>query len=161
MIAIEALKKRLNQNKLLVQKEEGYVEEEVFRFYPPASKKELAKLPSYVPTELLELLSQHNGADLFDHPEDGGKTHLFSVEEILEYIDAWECPKYFIPIGYGMDGIWIVCQVDKKTKENYMWIDEFLNFEDEDEFGKLTIDFSTWLERFIICQGCSFWEWTR
>lgn len=83
----------------------------------------------------------------------------FSVEEILEHIDIWECPEYFIPIGYGMDGIWIVCQVDINTKENYMWIDDFIDF--ESVFSKLTIDFSTWLERFIICQGCSFWDWTR
>ena len=161
MNTIEALKKRLNLNKLVVQKEEGYVAEEVFKFNPPASKDEIAKLPPYVPTEIMEFLSQHNGADLFDHPENGGGTHLFSVEEILEHIDIWECPEYFIPIGYGMDSAWIACQVDKKSKENYMWIGSFLDFEDEDEFWKLPMDFPTWLDRFIVCQGCSFWDWTR
>ncbi|MDL4842134.1 SMI1/KNR4 family protein [Aquibacillus rhizosphaerae] len=159
MNTIETLKKRINQNKLVVQKEDGYLAEEVFNFNPPALKEDLDKLPSYVPADLISLLSKNNGAYLFEHPVNGGGTQLFSIDEIIEYRDIWDCPEYFIPIGIGMDGLWIVCQYDKETKENYMWIGEFLNF--EDDFEKLSIDFSTWLERFIICQGCSFWEWNR
>ena len=100
--SIEALKKRLNEDKLLVQQEEGYLVEMVFKFNAPALKDELAKLPPYVPTEILEFLAQHNGADLFYDPKNGGETHLFSVGEILEHIDIWECPEYFIPVGYHM-----------------------------------------------------------
>ncbi|MDC3419715.1 SMI1/KNR4 family protein [Aquibacillus koreensis] len=142
-----------------MQREDGYLEEEMFRFYVPARNQDLERLPSYTPAELILLLSKHNGADLFEHPINGGGTHLFSVNEMIEHIDLWECPEYFIPIGTGMDGLWIVCQYDTETKENYMWIGDFLNF--EDDFDRLPIDFSTWLERFIICQGCSFWEWDR
>lgn len=159
MQTIEALKKRLHQNKLVVQREEGYVEEEVFNFYPSASEKELKKLPDYTPKELISFLKQHNGADLFVHPEDGGGTHLFSIDEISEYKKVWECPDLFIPIGIGLDGNWIVCQCDKDTGENSIWIGEFLNY--EDEFEKLPIDYAIWLERFIIAQGSSFWEWLR
>lgn len=61
----------------------------------------------------------------------------------------------FTPVGTRLDGLWIVSQYDKETKENFMWIGELLNF--EDDYEKLSMDFTTWLERFIICQGCSFW----
>ncbi len=157
MQMLDALKKRLHNNRLIVQKEDGYVEEEVFSFYPPASKEKIESLPSNVPAEYISFLSEHNGAVLFEHPENGGGTHLFSVDEIIEYKEAWNCPEWFTPIGIGIDGCWIVCQYDKGLNEYFMWIGEFLNF--EDDFEKLPYDFSTWLERFIICQGCSFWEW--
>jgi hypothetical protein len=159
MQAIDYLKDRLHQNKLLVQREDGYVEEEIFRFYSPASKTDLAKLPDYTPKELIIFLKQHNGAELFVHPEDGGGTHLFSVDEILEYRETWECPDLFLPIGTGLDGTWIVCQCVKNSDVNSVWIGEFLNY--EDEFEKLPMDYSLWLERFIIAQGSSFWEWFR
>jgi hypothetical protein len=159
MQTINSLKKRLNQDKLVVQREEGYVEEEVFILYTPASKEELAKLPDYTPNELITFLKQHNGADLFVHPKNGGGTHLFTVDEILEHKNLWECPEYFLPIGTGLDGLWIVCQCDKAKGETSMWIGEFLNF--EDDFEKLSLDYSTWLEYYIIAQGASFWEWLR
>ncbi|MFA9560672.1 SMI1/KNR4 family protein [Evansella sp. AB-rgal1] len=160
MITIENLKNRLQHNKLLVQREDGYLEEELFTFHSPASAEELKKLPDYIPEELLSFFKKQNGAYLYESPHGGGGTQLFSISESLEYKDIWECPNHFFPIGCGLDGLWIVCQCIEGTKENVMWIGEFLNFEDEEQFGKLNIDYSTWLERFVIAQGSSFWEWS-
>lgn len=159
MQVINSLKSRLYQNKLLVQREDGYVETENFYFHPPASRTDLDKLPDYTPNELISFLEQHNGAELFVHPENGGGTCLFSVDEILEYRKIWECPELFLPIGIGLDGIWIVCQCDKNLNDNSMWIGEFINY--EDEFEKLPMNYALWLERLIISQGASFWEWFR
>ncbi|WP_339148660.1 MULTISPECIES: SMI1/KNR4 family protein [unclassified Sutcliffiella] len=159
MQAIKSFKKRLIENKLLVQREDGYVEEETFHFYPPASETDLAKLPDYTPKDLITFLEHQNGAELFVHPEDGGGAHLFSADEIIEHMKTWECPDSFLPIGVGLDGIWIVCQCDKNSDDNSVWIGEFLNY--EDEFEKLAVDYSTWLERFIIAQGASYWDWFR
>jgi hypothetical protein len=47
-------------------------------------------LPDYLPKELITFLKQHNGAELLVHPEDRGETHLFSVDEILEYQEIQE-----------------------------------------------------------------------
>lgn len=156
MEAIESLKNRLEQNTLIVHREEGYVEKETFNFYPPASEKEFKRLPGYAPKELIAFLKIHNGADLFVHPEYGGGTHFFSVSEILEHIKKWECPKFFLPIGTGLDGLWIVCQSVPGTDENFIWVGEFIDF--KDEFHKLDIDYTTWLERYIVAQGDPFWE---
>nr|WP_245154040.1 SMI1/KNR4 family protein [Jeotgalibacillus proteolyticus] len=160
MKALLSLKKSLNQNKLIVQREEGYIAEEIFHFFPRASEKEINKLPEYTPKDLIAFLRLHNGADLFVHPENGGGTHLFSVEEIVEHQEIWDCPEGFTPIGTGMDGLWIVCQTENRESErNFIWIGEFMSF--EDEFEKTSLDFSTWFERFILAQGSSFWEWGR
>jgi hypothetical protein len=67
MRSIDALKKRLVHNKLLVQLEDGYLEEVTFDFNPPASEKELNKLPEYTPQDLIEFLKQHNGTTIFIH----------------------------------------------------------------------------------------------
>ncbi|WP_338472635.1 SMI1/KNR4 family protein [Niallia sp. XMNu-256] len=152
MRSIDALKKRLVQNKLLVQLEDGHLEEVTFHFNPPASENELNKLPWYTPKDLEEFIKQHNGATIFNNT-------LFSVDEILKYMIIWDCPKFCIPIGLAWDGQWIACQYEVKTGENKMWLGEFFNF--EEEFEKYPIDFSTWLDYLIVAQGSSYWLWLR
>lgn len=159
MLTIEALKSRLNGNCLEVQKEDGYVANENFVFHDGAPISKLRMLPEYVPRDVIKLLEQHNGAELFVDSEYGGGIQLFSVDEILEYITMWSCPENFTPVGAGPDGEWIVCENSDDQKENYMWIGEFLSF--DDEFDKLPIDFLKWLDFLIIAQGTQYWNWIR
>jgi hypothetical protein len=158
MIALEALKKRLIHNRLEVQREEGYVETELFTFQPPATKDDLARLPHRSPSQMIDFLTLHNGAQLFVHPTYGGRIQLFSVEEINEYREIWECPEQFIPVGAGIDGEWIVCEVVNEH-ENYIWVGEFLTYEDDIE--KLPMDYTHWLDYLIVAQGAHFWDWFR
>lgn len=89
LLALETFKKRLINNRLEVQREEGYLSNDVFSFGSPASENELSKLPNHTPNEMIEFLKSHNGAEIFIHPEYGGGILFFSVDEILEYIDIW------------------------------------------------------------------------
>lgn len=159
MLIIQALKNRLNNNSLEVQKEDGYVANEKFFFHDGAPINKLRMLPKYLPKDIKEFLEQHNGAELFIHPEYGGGIQLFSVDEILEYTKVWSCPTNFTPVGTGPDGEWIVCETSEDQKENYMWIGEFLTF--DDEFDKLPINYLKWLDCLIVAQGAQYWNWIR
>ncbi|WP_121611602.1 SMI1/KNR4 family protein [Mesobacillus foraminis] len=156
MKAIESIKINLKGNTLRIDRGDGYVENEIFNFYSPASKEELNKLPEFIPKVIIDFLKQHNGADLFVSPKNGGGTHFFSVEEILEHIQEWECPEFFIPFGTGLDGLWIAYQLIPETGGTSVWAGEFIHF--DDEFHNLNMDFKTWLEKYIEYNGDPFWE---
>ena len=158
LLALETFKKRLINNRLEVQREEGYLSNEVFSFGSPASENELSKLPTQTPNEMIEFLKSHNGAEIFIHPEYGGGILFFSVDEILEYIDIWECPENCIPVGVGRDGEWIICEVDR-TGGNHIWVGEFISF--EDEYERLSMGFADWFDYLLVAQGAHFWDWFR
>lgn len=158
MIALEALKSRLADNQLKVQREEGDVDTLRFSFNQPATELEIKRLPKRTPEAMIHVLNMHNGAQLFVHPTYGGGIQLFSVEEINEYREIWECPEQFIPVGTGMDGEWIVCEVVNEH-ENYIWVGEFLTYQDDIE--KLPMCFKRWFDYLIVAQGAHFWDWFR
>lgn len=158
LLALETFKKRLINNRLEVQREEGYFSNEVFSFGSPALENELNQLPDEIPNEMIAFLKLHNGAEFFIDPEYGGGILFFSVDEILEYIDIWECPENFIPVGVGRDGEWIVCEVDR-TGENRIWVGEFISF--EDEYERLPMGFADWFDYLLVAQGAHFWDWFR
>ncbi|WP_214875708.1 SMI1/KNR4 family protein [Exiguobacterium sp. CH10] len=158
MIALEALKSRLADNQLKVQREEGDVDTLRFSFNQPATELEIKRLPKRTPEAMIHFLNMHNGAQLFVHPTYGGGIQLFSVEEINEYREVWECPEQFIPVGAGMDGEWIVCEVVNEH-ENYIWVGEFLTYQDDIE--KLPMDYTRWFDYLIVAQGAHFWDWFR
>lgn len=158
MIALEALKSRLADNQLKVQREEGDVDTLGFSFNQPATELEIKRLPKRTPEAMIHVLNMHNGAQLFVHPTYGGGIQLFSVEEINEYREIWECPEQFIPVGTGMDGEWIVCEVVNEH-ENYIWVGEFLTYQDDIE--KLPMCFKRWFDYLIVAQGAHFWDWFR
>jgi len=161
MIAIQALKQRLVNNRLDVQLEEGYVNQVTFSFNAPATATELERLPKETPTEIRSWLNEYNGAKLFEDPEYGGAIELFSIEEILEYRQLWDCPAQFLPVGAGRDGEWMVCEYISEA-ENRMWIGEFLSFDEEDaKLNRFPFSFSQLMDYVIVAQGASFWNWFR
>ncbi|WP_251138339.1 hypothetical protein [Exiguobacterium sp. s161] len=64
MIALEALKGRLVDGLLQIQKEEGYVARERFIFNRGATDEQLALLPAWTADDYQTFLRQHNGAKL-------------------------------------------------------------------------------------------------
>lgn len=161
MIAIQALKRRLVNNRLDVQLEEAYVNQLTFSFNRPATVTELERLPKEMPVAVRSLLAEHNGIKLFEDPEYGGGIELFSVDEILDYRQLWDCPVSFLPIGAGRDGEWIVCEYISET-DNRVWVGEFLSFDEEDaKLNRLPFTFSQWLDYVIVAQGAAFWDWFR
>ncbi|MFY9944726.1 MAG: SMI1/KNR4 family protein [Exiguobacterium chiriqhucha] len=161
MIAVQALKERLVNNRLEVQLEEGYVNQLTFSFNGPATATELERLPKETPAAVRSWLGEQNGAKLFEDPEYGGAIELFSIDEILEHQKLWKCPAPFFPVGAGRDGELMVCEYINET-ENRMWIGEFLSFDEEDaRLNRLPFNFSDWLDYVIVAQGASFWNWFR
>ncbi|EPE62035.1 hypothetical protein L479_01569 [Exiguobacterium sp. S17] len=161
MVAVQALKQRLVNNRLDVQLEEGYVNQLAFAFNHPGTDDELDRLPKETPLAVRALLKEHNGAKLFEDTEYGGGIELFSVDEIIASRERWECPPSFLPIGAGRDGEWIVCEYISET-EDRMWIGEFLTFDEADaRLNRLPFNFSRWLDYLIVAQGAAFWDWFR
>lgn len=161
MIAVQVLKRRLVNNRLDVQLEEGYVNQLTFSFNGPATATELERLPKETPAAVRAWLTEQNGAKLFEDPEYGGAIELFSIEDILEHQQLWECPARFLPVGAGRDGEWMVCEYISET-DNRMWIGEFLSFDEEDaKLNRFPFNFSQWLDYVIVAQGASFWDWYR
>lgn len=161
MIALEALKGRLVDGLLEVQKEEGYVARERFIFNRGATDEQLALLPAWTADDYQAFLRQHNGAKLFQHEtlsyNDGFE--LFSIEDCLTYSEIWECPENFLAIGAGPDGEWIVYEMNRPVG-NRIWSGEFLNFEEWEE-DAMQFGFERWLDYLIVAQGTQFWEWFR
>ncbi|MDN4593016.1 SMI1/KNR4 family protein [Polycladomyces subterraneus] len=85
---LAGLKKRLVDNKLTVQKEEGFVEEMEFYFREPATDEEIQTFTRSTGVQLPEdyktFLRIHNGAVLFK-PWFGGQFELYMVSEIIEH----------------------------------------------------------------------------
>lgn len=92
-MTLDTFKKRLSNDCLEVQREEGYLKKEKFYFNVPASPNDLKKLPQNTPQEIIDFLKEHNGASLFVDPEYGGGFQFFSTEEIIDYKQIWECPE--------------------------------------------------------------------
>lgn len=158
-ITLEALKKRLDSKGLLeIQQEEGYLEKAEVFFNPPATEKDLKKLPFNVPKDYEEFLLLHNGGLIFNHPEYGGGFELFTIDEILEHraIPGFDYPDNWFPIAYGYDGCYLIV-TDKMVGNGYLYVmDTGYNFEDNMFIG---MTFEDWLEKIIIAQGSKFWEW--
>jgi hypothetical protein len=158
-MTLEALHKRLDEeNTILVQNEEGFLEKQQFIFNPPASEEEIKKLPFKIPSDYEAFLKICNGDKLFYSPEYGGGLQLFSIEEILEDYQYIDYPKGWFPIGYGYDGCRLIIAPDSQRKGYLYWLDDGGSLEDPSGFLNLT--FEKWFDYFIVAQGCKFWEWT-
>ncbi|WP_251126031.1 MULTISPECIES: hypothetical protein [unclassified Exiguobacterium] len=77
MEALQALKSRLVDNRLEVQREEGEIETLLFFFNQPATELEIKRLPIRTPEDMMHFLKMHNGARLFVHPAYGGNPTPF------------------------------------------------------------------------------------
>lgn len=155
---IKALKSRLDQNNmLLVQKEEGFLEKQQFLFNPPALENEINELPFVLPDDYKEFLKLYNGITLYLSPEYGDCFKIFSISEILDDYQYIDYPEGWFPIGYGYDGSRLIIAPVSGTKGYIYWLDDGSDLEDPN--GHLGLTFEEWLDYFIVAQGCKFWEW--
>jgi len=157
---LEVLNKRLDSNGLLeVQQEDGYSGKLEMIFNPPATEKELQKLPFTVPEDYKEFLRLHQGGLIFNDTKYGDGFELFTIDKILEFraIPGYDFPDNWFPIAYGYDSCCLVV-TDKKVGNGYLYVMETgINFEEDDMYIGMT--FEDWLEKFIVAQGSKFWEW--
>jgi hypothetical protein len=112
---LDGLKKRLVNNKLLVQGSEGTVVEKECHFNDPASEEEIQEFMHsagvQLPQDYQTFLRIHNGAVLFK-PWYGGQMELFPVSEIIKTKGAGSFLESWFPIGY-QDGGFLIIDGDK------------------------------------------------
>ncbi|MBA4495059.1 SMI1/KNR4 family protein [Paenactinomyces guangxiensis] len=159
---LTGLKKRLVDNKLIVQNEEGLVEEMRFQFQRPATEEEIQKFTRTtgvrLPEDYQAFLRIHNGAVLFQ-PWFGGQFELYGVSEIIEHKKSGLFQESWYPIGYQDGGHLLIDGEKANEGENdyLIWWHSSI-FDDAQNLG---LNFELWLDRFVIAQGTKYWIWPR
>ncbi|KAA0549519.1 SMI1/KNR4 family protein [Bacillus sp. BGMRC 2118] len=162
------LKKRLVDNKMLVQSSKGYVYEAEFYFNDPATGKLIEEFqkttPFLLPNDYRNFLSVHNGFTIFKG-EFEGQIELYRLEDIQKEYHVFRDAFYHYlveekqdsyPIGYYTD-IGMLMINNEKVKQglsDYLWI---TSIDDID----LNTSFEVWLDRAIMSQGNHYWSWGR
>jgi hypothetical protein len=146
---------------------EGYIIESLVTFSPnKASLNEIQNFQSNhkftLPEDYVKFISQYNGAKIFEILAEGenigGGLHLFSLEEIeeeLKYEDLFEGING-IPIGYLLEECHLMIDKDRVNQgdPNYLFI-----FESGSEYNPLNLNFEIFLDRYIMSNGDTFWDW--
>ncbi|MCY8025305.1 SMI1/KNR4 family protein [Bacillus sonorensis] len=146
---------------------EGYITEFQVTFSNYGARDEIQSFELIhsisFPKDYKKFLEQHNGARIFDIISDGenigGGLHLFSLEEIeeeLEYVELFEGING-IPIGHLLEECHLIIDKDrlKQGDPNYLYL-----FEDGLDYKSLNLNFEIFLDRYIMCQGEAFLEWS-
>lgn len=161
---INALKQRLQENNgvIRIQSPEGNLSYGTCSFYHPIHENDIIlfelELGYKLPGDYKKFLLLTNGCRFFDHPQYGGESYLYGLNEIFE--QTYEEPSDgFLKIGYFyQDNIVIDLKAFNAGERNYLLVKGYL-----DQFyeaRKLNMNFEIWLDRFIICQGALFWNWS-
>ncbi|MDQ0112464.1 SMI1/KNR4 family protein [Paenibacillus harenae] len=161
---IGSLKKRLeNNNELLeLQLGEGYLTQATCKFNEPANENDLLefqkKLGYKLPEDYFNFLTICNGCSLFDHPQYGGEAYLYKWQDIEDatYEEPYEG---YIKIAYiYQDNIVIDLKAYREGSHNYLMVKGHIDH--FHEARPLNMNFELWFDRFIICQGDKFWNWS-
>lgn len=163
--SLKALQSRLDsENSLVIQREEGYIYNVEFEFNSPTSIEEINRFTEktgwHLPDDYKEFLLLHNGAHLFSDVKYGGGYQLLALDEIhqeyVEYLD--DAPKNWYPISIDNgDYIFIDSLKVEDGKKDYLI--RFQADEPVEHALKLNMNFETWLDKLIVCQGLEFWLW--
>ena len=129
------------------------------RFKPGASKDKLKELYEYfsfaLPPDYISFLQLCNGASLFEDPEYGGESLLYSAQDVIHYNEASD--NKIVVANILDDRILIDLELWSSGDEQYLLLCESLY--SVEHTGSFYSNFETWLERFIISQGEKFWYW--
>lgn len=170
MIALEKLKERLINNRLVVQNEKGSVEEVGFLWNAPVSEDLLIQFEKDygfdLPEHYKKFLKITNGAVLFkdiQYGQWGCKIH--SLEEVIaktseakEY--GKELKDYHIVFAEWLgDGDILVFDLDKQSVESNRYILDGDECYGVDEWVYINGNFEQWLDRLIVAQGAKYWRW--
>ncbi|MGO4696614.1 SMI1/KNR4 family protein [Paenibacillus sp. 2TAB26] len=157
---IKALISRFNDNVLTIQTTGGETYQTICTFNPPASLNEIESMCELknwsLPIDYKHFLLYSNGARLFDVVRTYGGIELFSIDEILQnhydyMLDTW------IPIA-NHQGDLLLIDSSRTDGDNYLFWRDFGELIDQQTFS-FKINFRTWFERIILCQGERFWLW--
>jgi hypothetical protein len=162
---LQSLKERLNSEQAItITGEQGELLLTTCIFKPSIVENEITDfeniINSNLPEDYKEFLRNHNGANFFQVLLDGsinigGGLELFSINEVLENKKNLGEDSSFIPIGYISENYLMINLESVKAKNpNYLYINSLL------EARSLELNLEIFLDRYIISQGASFWNWT-
>ncbi|NMI04264.1 SMI1/KNR4 family protein [Paenibacillus sp. SZ31] len=129
------------------------------KFKPGASEDKIKELLEYfstpLPPDYISFLQLCNGASLFEDPEYGGESFLYSAQDVIHYNEASD--NKIVVANILDDRILIDLELWSSGDEQYLLLCESLY--SVEHTGSFYSNFETWLERFIISQGEKFWYW--
>ncbi|UNT53628.1 SMI1/KNR4 family protein [Lysinibacillus capsici] len=169
-LVLKSLNKRLDrENRITLQRENGEILNVTCDWNSPISDHELQefslKTHHVLPKELCLFLKQSNGAKLFNNDGLGlDFFEIFNLSEMLNYVNEYYANIYYqsaydknwFMIGnYRGYGDYLFVDSQKVTNGE----DDYLIFVHEGDIQRLTMNFETWLDRFIVAQGARYWLW--
>ncbi|MEI5908030.1 SMI1/KNR4 family protein [Bacillus spongiae] len=156
-----------NNNQMKVLGEEGTVLDVKCTFNDPSNTEELKQYEEstglLLPDDYHEFLLIHNGAIIFElllngSLNIGGGLYLFSIEEVKSTKEKLAFEQNHYPIARLLEGHHLVVDVEriKNNDSNYLLIiNPFFN-----ETTILNLNFELFLDRYLLSQGSSFWNWS-
>lgn len=171
MKCIDGLKKRLSiNNTIVIQNEDGYVEEVLVKFNPPISIEEIDKFEKTnnitLPDSYKEFLQITNGATLFKDMKYGQwGCNILSIDELYKKTN------YLRDVGFLIKDCWLIFaewlgdgdillfdldKIKKLSKDYILDGDEGYN---SIKWEYIKGDFEDWIDRLIVSQGSKYWRW--
>ncbi|MEO2256228.1 SMI1/KNR4 family protein [Paenibacillus amylolyticus] len=124
------------------------------KFKPGASEDKIKEF-SELPPDYISFLQLCNGASLFEDPEYGGESLLYSAQDVIHYNEASDNK---IAVANILDDrILIDLERWRSQDQDYLLLCESLN--PVEHARRFHSNFETWLDRFLISQGEKFWYW--
>lgn len=169
-LVLNSLNRRLDrENRITLQRENGEILNVTCDWNSPISNHELQefslKTNHVLPKELCLFLKQSNGAKLFNNDGLGlDFFEIFNLSEMLNYVNEYDANIYYqsaydknwFMIGnYRGYGDYLFVDSQKVTNGE----DDYLIYAQEGDIQRLTMNFETWLDRFIVAQGARYWLW--
>ncbi|MFC9541623.1 SMI1/KNR4 family protein [Lysinibacillus sp. NPDC056959] len=166
-LVLTSLNKRLEKEKnLTIQRENGETLNVTCNWNSPVTDQQLMEFSSktnhILPNDFCSFLKIRNGGKLFSDGVD--YFELFKLKGIHNYLN-----EYDININYksAYDKSWYMIGYYKGYGD-YLFIDsekvangdnDYLIYVQVGDIQRLSMNFQTWLDRFIVAQGARYWLW--
>ncbi|MEQ6357319.1 SMI1/KNR4 family protein [Lysinibacillus sp. M3] len=166
-LVLSSLNKRLEKEKnLTIQRENGEILNVTCNWNSPVTDQQLTEFSSktnhILPNDFCSFLKICNGGKLYTDGVD--YFELFNLKGIHNYLN-----EYDININYksAYDKSWYMIGYYKGYGD-YLFIDsekvangdnDYLIYVQVGDIQRLSMNFETWLDRFIVAQGARYWIW--
>lgn len=134
-----------------------------FSYGEPLTEEEIARFEEktkwIVPAAFRDFLRLHNGPVLFDDPEIGGGPEILSLENIVLMNQFYKLGlrSWYPIVDLHVSVIMIDSERVRAGRDDYLiWLWKTGAIEDAQY---LDIEFTVWLDRFIVTHGHDFWLW--